>query len=152
VPLLANIFTRGRLAAQFATDTKTANAVPVEVLQKLRAPALALTIVAVLEWVMLVALSIPLAYWGMSHDRQAPAEALLGVTGPILAVIAIMLLGMSTLMLWGAAKMRQGEGYGLAILACILAMVMAPANLIGLPVGIWALVVLLRPEVKAAFR
>ncbi len=152
VPLLANIFTRGRLAAQFAGDTKTANAVPVEVLQKLRTPALALTIVAVLEWVALVAVSIPLAYWGASHDRQAPAEALLGVTGPILAVIAIMLLGMSTLMLWGAVKMRRGEGYSLAILACILAMVMAPANLVGLPVGIWALVVLLRPEVKTAFR
>ncbi|MGV3754616.1 MAG: hypothetical protein ACO1QS_04490, partial [Verrucomicrobiota bacterium] len=76
----------------------------------------------------------------------------IGVTGPVMAAIGILLLGMSTLMLWGAAKMRQGEGYGLAILACILAMVLAPANLIGLPVGIWALVVLLRPEVKAAFR
>jgi len=152
VPLLANIFTRGRLAAQFAGDTKRANGVPAEVLQKLRAPAIALTIVAVLEWVALVAMSIPLAYWGASYDRLAPAEALIGVTGPVMAAIGIMLLGMSTLMLWGAAKMRQGEGYGMAVLACILAMVMAPANLIGLPVGIWALVVLLRPELKAAFR
>jgi len=152
VPMVANIFARGRLTTQFAADTKTAGPIPAEVLEKLRTPALALTLVAVLEWVALVALSIPLAYLAASFDQQAPSEALLGVTGPVLAAIALLLLGMSTLMIWGAAKMRQGEGYGLAILACILAMVMAPANLIGLPVGIWALVVLLRPEVKAAFR
>ncbi|MCD6050789.1 MAG: transcriptional regulator, family protein [Verrucomicrobia bacterium] len=152
VPLMANIFARSRLTAQLTVGTQRTGAVPAEVLQKLRLPAFALTVVAVLEWVALVAVSIPLIYWSASQERQAPAEALLGTTGPILAVIGLLLLGMSALMIWGAAKMREGRGYGLAILACILAMVMAPANLIGLPVGIWALVVLLRPEVKAAFR
>jgi len=37
------------------------------------------------------------------------------------------------------------------ILGSILAIIVAPANIIGLPIGIWALVVLNRREVRAAF-
>ena len=38
--------------------------------------------------------------------------------------------------------------------ATIIAMVpcISPCCLVGLPIGIWALVVLMKPEVKAAFR
>ncbi len=152
VPLVGNLFARSRIAARLAGVRQGVDAASAEVLQKLRAPALALTLVAVLEWVSLVAISLPLAYWGASQDRQAPAEALLGVTGPVLTLVAMLLLGLAALMLWGSVKMRQGENYGLAILTCVLAMAVTPANIVGLPVGLWALVVLLRPEVKQGFR
>ena len=44
------------------------------------------------------------------------------------------------------------ETHALAMTSSILAMLLTPANLIGLPAGIWALVESLGPEVKAAFR
>jgi hypothetical protein len=53
----------------------------------------------------------------------------------------------------GAVRMKKLESIGLAMTACIVAML--PCNgccVLGLPFGIWGLVVLNRPEVKAAFR
>ena len=43
------------------------------------------------------------------------------------------------------------EAYGLANAASILAILVSPTNLIGLGIGIWALVVLSRAEVRTAF-
>jgi Protein kinase domain len=52
----------------------------------------------------------------------------------------------------GARKMQKLEGHGFVVTSCGLAMVpVTPAVVIGLPVGIWALVLLGRPEVRAAF-
>ncbi len=50
-------------------------------------------------------------------------------------------------------KMKKLESYGLAMAASIIAMIpcLSPCCLIGLPIGIWALVVLSKPEVKSAF-
>ncbi len=154
VPIVANLFTRGRLMAELsgASGPRKTKEIPADPLRELYAPSFALTIVAVLEWISLVVASIPLLYMGAREGGQTPSESLLGLTGPWLAVSALFLLMMSAVMIWGAFRMRQGKSYGLACTACILAMLMTPANLIGLPVGIWALVVLLRPEVKAAFR
>jgi hypothetical protein len=54
---------------------------------------------------------------------------------------------------YAALKMRDLQQWGLAVAASILAMLpcISPCCIIGLPIGIWALVVLTRPEVKAAF-
>jgi hypothetical protein len=44
------------------------------------------------------------------------------------------------------------KSYGLAMTSSILAMI--PCHvccMVGLPIGIWALIVLLKPEVKSAF-
>lgn len=56
--------------------------------------------------------------------------------------------------IFAALKMKDAEQWGLAVAASILAMVpcVSPCCIIGLPVGIWCLTVLMRPEVKAAFR
>jgi hypothetical protein len=55
--------------------------------------------------------------------------------------------------IYAALKMKELTQYGLAMAASILAMIpcISPCCLIGLPIGIWCLVVLTRPEVKAAF-
>lgn len=55
--------------------------------------------------------------------------------------------------IYAALKMKDLTQYGLAMAASILAMIpcISPCCLIGLPIGIWCLVVLTRPEVKAAF-
>jgi len=54
----------------------------------------------------------------------------------------------------GAVKMKNLESYAFAMAAAVMAMVpcLSPCCLLGLPFGIWALVVLSDAGVKAAFR
>ena len=61
---------------------------------------------------------------------------------------------LAILVIVGGMKMKNLDNYGLAMTAAILGMIpcISPCCLLGLPFGIWALVVLGRPEVKAAFR
>jgi len=49
--------------------------------------------------------------------------------------------------------MKELRNWTLAMVASILAMVpcIGACCLIGIPIGIWSLVVLMKPEVKAAF-
>ena len=54
-------------------------------------------------------------------------------------------------MIFAALKMKRLQAYGLAVAASILAIIISPGNLIGLPIGIWALVVLSQRDVRAAF-
>ena len=53
----------------------------------------------------------------------------------------------------GALKMKKLSGYNWAMTASIIAVVpcVSPCCLLGLPIGIWALVVLAKPEVKSQF-
>ena len=50
-------------------------------------------------------------------------------------------------------KMKDLNQWGLCVTASILAMIpcISPCCIVGLPIGIWCLVVLMRPEVKDAF-
>lgn len=76
------------------------------------------------------------------------------MSGGIGAVFNVIGLAMSVVVFMGASKMKNAESYGFAMAAAIIAMVpcVSPCCLLGLPLGIWALVVLLKPEVKAAFQ
>lgn len=55
--------------------------------------------------------------------------------------------------IYAALKMKELSQWGLCVAACVLAMIpcISPCCIIGLPIGIWCLVILLRPEVKEAF-
>lgn len=55
--------------------------------------------------------------------------------------------------IYASLKMKELDQWGICVAASILAMVpcISPCCIVGLPVGIWSLVVLTRPEVKAAF-
>lgn len=68
------------------------------------------------------------------------------IQGLVQAAIAIVILK-------GAEKMDALQGYSMAMTAGILALVpcVSPCCLVGLPLGIWAIVVLNRPEVKSQF-
>jgi hypothetical protein len=57
------------------------------------------------------------------------------------------------LVLIGAAKMQSLRSFEFAFAAAILAMIpcLTPCCVLGLPFGIWALVVLNKPEVKSQF-
>ena len=55
--------------------------------------------------------------------------------------------------IYASLKMKDLTQWGLAVAASILVMIpcISPCCIVGLPIGIWCLVVLTKPEVKAAF-
>jgi hypothetical protein len=72
--------------------------------------------------------------------------------GPLGAVDSLFGLALSVLILIGAARMQSLRSYEFAFAAAILAMLPCQCCcLFGLPFGIWALVVLNKPEVKSQF-
>jgi hypothetical protein len=59
----------------------------------------------------------------------------------------------NSIILYGAVRMKNLRSFGLAMAACIMAIVPCfDCWLLSIPFGIWALVVLQKPEVKDAFR
>jgi hypothetical protein len=57
-------------------------------------------------------------------------------------------------LIYASLEMKKLSQWGLAIAASVVAMVpcVSPCCIVGLPIGIWSLIVLQKPDVKAAFR
>lgn len=79
----------------------------------------------------------------------------MGSQGGGAVAVAWSFLGLAAygFVIWAALRMRQLEGWTPAVIATVL--VMVPFHccccLLGIPIGIWGLVVLLKPDVKASF-
>jgi hypothetical protein len=81
--------------------------------------------------------------------RQGPASSPSFVWLPG----AILTLALDSLVIAGGSRMRQVRSRWLGLTAAVLALVpCSPAVLVGLPVGVWVLMVLADPAVRAAFR
>jgi hypothetical protein len=143
-------------------------------LNKAKTPAIALLVVGVIN--------VLLGLWGLANNAismanpqameqqlQAQFDAQGGAPegfdpqmimrfaqagGAIGIVLSIVQIAVAALIIAGAAKMMKLQSYGLAMTASILAMVpcLSACCLIGLPIGIWSLIVLNDPAVKSAFR
>ena len=87
----------------------------------------------------------------LARGNQGMPNMMSGGIGAVFSVIGLI---MSVVVFMGASKMKNAESYGFAMAAAIIAMIpcLGPCCLLGLPLGIWALVVLMKPEVKAAFQ
>lgn len=73
--------------------------------------------------------------------------------GPLAGVVSLVIAALDGFVLFGAIKMLRFQNYGLAVAAAVVAMLPCQCCcLFGLPFGIWALVVMNRPEVKSLFR
>ena len=73
----------------------------------------------------------------------------------VLPVLLAQIIGLvfGIIMILGAVKMMRLKSHGFATVASVLALLpCGPAWLLGLPMGIWSLVVLSRRDVKAAFQ
>jgi hypothetical protein len=51
-------------------------------------------------------------------------------------------------LIYAALKMMRFERYAAAVAASLVAMFFTPTNCVGFPIGVWALVVLTRPEIR----
>jgi predicted Zn finger-like uncharacterized protein len=76
-----------------------------------------------------------------------------GAHGPVAIGMGFIFAAMSVLVLAGSLQMLRLRMHSFSLVGTIAAMINIGncCCLLGLPVGIWALVVLLRPGVKAAF-
>jgi hypothetical protein len=128
-----------------------------DVKSKLRIPAIGLIVVAVLNaisGVMLLLGRLVRLINGqepvITNEDQRLGYEVAGIYFPIVSLLS---LAVAPIIIFGATQMLKVQGYGLAVLAAILALI--PVTSIccipGVPIGIWALIVLLSPQVKAAF-
>jgi hypothetical protein len=136
-------------------------------LQRVKAPAVGLMVTAILDllfgvWALLQAVFFPpnlQQYDSELHQLNNPQleqfmHTLLQTTqGPFAIVANLLGLALSLLILMGAIKMMSLRSYEFSMAAAIVAMLpcVTPCCLIGLPIGIWALVVLRSPAVKSHF-
>ena len=126
---------------------------------EVKAPATALMIVggmmSLTNFVALLAdlilnsgIKANLGQWG---DPEAGKLAMFGTFAVIIAVLGI---GWGLAICYGAIKMRNHSGYALAMMASIMAVVPCLGLicvLVSMPIGIWALVKLRNPDVRASF-
>jgi TRAP-type uncharacterized transport system fused permease subunit len=88
--------------------------------------------------------------------QQVQQAMQMGMNVGIGMVVAFATIGVisNMLTLVGGLKMKGLQSHGLAMMASILAVIpcLSPCCLLGIPFGIWSLMVLSKPEVKAAFR
>ncbi len=73
-----------------------------------------------------------------------------GATGVAFCFVGLLVAGF---IIYASLKMKALTQWSLCIAASIIAMIpcISPCCIVGLPIGIWCLVVLTKPEVKTAF-
>ncbi len=119
-------------------------------------PAIGLMVLAGLNLALgALGLMMNLAGSSMRVLQHGPQEAWANMYSGTLGLVSNSLgILLSAVIFYGGLKMKRLENYGLAMAASILSIVpcTSPCCLLGIPIGIWALVVLMKPEVKSAFR
>ena len=128
-----------------------------EVKRRLQLPASGLIIIGVLNALSGVVLILArLAQLVNGPERQFPNEArrlgymTASIFFPLVSLISILA---APVIIYGGIQMLKARRYSIALLAATLAVI--PLSSIccitGIPIGIWALIVLRDPEVRAGF-
>jgi phage FluMu protein Com len=153
-PVPGPLFGAGPYAAYPSTPTHVPGLPPA---QRVAGPANALIVTAVLG-IFVHVLSVAADLVPIGLDLQGPAKDIFGphtmISHTAHVFFGILGLALAVFVLLGASKMKNLQNYGFAMAAAIIALVpcTSPCCLLGLPFGIWALVVLTDSSVKAAFR
>jgi predicted Ser/Thr protein kinase len=103
---------------------------------QVRGPGIGLLVTAVVNWA-----TVPLATIIVNSASSRP----LSIFVPLLAML------LSGLIFVAGLKMKRLQSYWLAVTGSVMAILVTPGNLIGLPIGIWSLVVLTQRRVREAF-
>lgn len=123
--------------------------------EQVNGPAIGLQVTAGISILFaLVGILVSLGLFGLNFAGGMPG-ADKGMTAMIMGgsmVFRILGIVVSIVIFIGASKMKNLQSWGFAMAAAILALIPCFACcLLGWPIGIWAIVVLVKPEVKAAF-
>ena len=127
--------------------------------QQVQGPAMGLLITGVIG-VVLGALSLLMNLLGMGMSGLeglggggATDQYMQYMSGGVGIVSGIIALGISGFIIWSSMQMKQLRNWNMSVAASIVAMIpcIGPCCLIGIPIGVWSLIVLMKPEVKSAF-
>lgn len=140
------------------TEEKKTIRVIIDPASQVNGPSVGLLVTGIIGGIfslfILVALGIGMSigsFWGWEWRHAKFYEDFIeGVFGMGSAFVGLII---AAFIIYAALKMKDLKQWGLAVAASVLAMIpcISPCCLIGLPIGIWALVVLMKPEVKEAF-
>ncbi len=126
-----------------------------EAASRVAAPAIAIMVVSGLAIaggllnMLLQLLGMGAGLFGRGGGDERIAQVMGSTIGVVITLVGLVLYAVAIV---GAVKMKNLKSYGMSMASAVL--VMLPCScccLFGLPVGIWALVVLMNDEVKAAF-
>lgn len=120
---------------------------PSEVRNKVRRPAIGLIVTGSLT-TLAGLLFVPALLFPDAIGQQAPVDTT-EIVMSLVFMSVTLILGILTI--YGGFKMLNLESYYLAMASAIAAMVPCYCCLLGLPIGIWAVVVLRDPDVKSIF-
>ena len=129
-----------------------------DVMKKVRSPAVALICFGALNALSGFLLLLGrLANLIKGNDRVIADEAeRLGYQTAMIyfPLVSLLSIAAAPLIIIGGVQMLSARRYSLAILAAILAMIpfTSVCCFLGIPIGVWALIVLRNPEVKTAFQ
>ncbi len=131
-----------------------------DILSKLKTPAIGLIVVGAVNAVIgvLTLLSGLVRLAGISGRQSVPVrgsgESLGFYVGLLMGYgISFFALIAAPIIIYGAIQMMKGRKLGLAKASAILAIIpfTSCCFLFGIPIGIWALTILSKPDVKAFF-
>ncbi len=131
------------------------------ILSKVKGPAISMMVVAgltfVLEIFSILANLLGITFMGAADMSQFEGMEGMEWLAPLMSGTFTIVFGLFTLIgaaviFYGAMKMKDLQSYGLAMTAAILSLIPCFSMCcIGIPFGIWALIVLLNDDVKKAF-
>lgn len=112
-----------------------------------------LGLLGALAGIVMNVVGVSLGGMGGAHAGDPAQRAIQMLSGGAGILSSVVHIGLSGLILYGALQMKKLLNFRLAMAAAIVALApcVSPCCLLGLPFGIWALVVLNKPEVKSAF-
>jgi len=137
-------------------DPQTPQIVASDASRKVSAPATGLLVTGIIG-AFFAALTLIASIVGMSIAPfirdEIPERYAEFWEGSVGAASSVVGLAVAAFIIFAALKMRELKQWELCLAASIVAMIpcISPCCILGLPIGIWALVVLLRPEIKEAF-
>ncbi len=151
--------TGGQTPPSLGTTTFRPAGATVDARRAVQAPAICLIVVGALGGVLqLLNLLSHLLGWAFTQPQStgnADFDRMIELlsSGKVSAVFVAIPLAMSLLIIIAGVRMMSLRNFGLSIAAAVIAMLpcVSPCCCLGLPAGIWALIVLNKPEVKAAF-
>ena len=112
--------------------------------QRTRAPGIGLMVAGLINCGIALILMLAWSIVSVTSGLTSPGSVITGSIGLIFTATGLLTFV-------GAQRMMRLQSYGLAVAAGVLQLVPSPGSLLGLPIGIWTLVVLTRHEVHAAF-
>lgn len=109
---------------------------------KLKAPAIAIIVNAG------ISLALCLFSFMVPHQAVWRRDELLIAAARTVQILFFPALGFS---IYSALQMMEARKHAFAIASAIITILSGWLACIGIPIGIWALIVLLKPEIKATF-